>query len=159
MRMRSGVLLIGLGGVVAIVCIVFVLLAITSNEVRERYSSYSDAVDRDAEAHGMVPPFLPNSAVGIVAERDLDADTLIVEFTYGDDFDVNSVGLKKSSASLPDETLESTSLGKVDVDRLEVFSNIGSDRTCASHLVVEEAKRKAAYIYNIAPHRAGCVTD
>lgn len=154
MRKRTKILLLGFGGVSASACILAGLLAVSGNVIRERYSSYSDAANKDAEAHGMVPTFLPRSAIAIAAKRDLDADTLIAEFTYGDDFDINLSGLSKSSTSLPAEILEATSLDGI--DGLEVFSDVGADGSCASHLVIDKRKRRAAYIYNLAPHRVGC---
>lgn len=150
------VVLIAAAAVAVIVFAVFVSLVVSSNVIGERYSSYSDAVRNEAAAHGMVPDFLPWSATDIVAKRDLDADTLIVEFNYGNDFNASLLGLRKGRVSLPIEVLEATSFGKGDVGTLEVFSNDVAVGRCATHLVVEGQRRRAAYIYNLAPHKAGC---
>jgi hypothetical protein len=124
--------------------------------VQEKYLSHSEAISEGAFIQGMVPSFLPKSATKIIAERNVDLDTLTVDFVFESDFDAFLVGKKKTSLPLPTRVLEKTSLSDIDINELQVFSNPGSDQVCASHLVIDMKMRRAVYIYNVAPHRIGC---
>lgn len=158
MRIRKKVLFIGLSGMAVFLLILAKLPEfMDGGVVKEKYSSYHDAMSKEAIAHGMVPDFLPISATEIVAERNIDLDSLEVEFVFGSDFDGFLSGQKKNSRPLPGRVFEDTSLSEVDIGRLQFFSTSGSDQTCASHLVVDTQARRAVYIYNAAPHKAGCL--
>lgn len=156
MRTRRNMLII-CGLAIFLVVIAKLFMHMADSVVQERYASYSDAIDKDAHIHGMVPVFLPRSATQIIAERDLDSDTLKVEFVFKNDFDGFLSEQSKKSMILPIGILDRTSLSEVDIDRLQVISSPGSVQECTSHLVVDMQARKAVYIYNLAPHIAGCL--
>ena len=105
----------------------------------------------------MIPDFLPESATGIVSERDVESDTLIAEFSYGEDFDWFVMRNATNKMSIPTKILDGTSLEGSGVDILRLHSSRGAGRECASHLVVNMEMRKAVYIYNLSPHKAGCL--
>jgi hypothetical protein len=156
MNVRTKMLVV-FGVTISLVIFAKIIMSMFDSVIRERYSSYSVAVDNGAHVHGMVPDFLPRSATQIVAERDLDSDTLKVEFSFDGDFDSFLFAKSKKNMALPMDILDGTSLGKVDVDRLQVISSPGYAQECASHLVVDLKARRAVYIYNLSPHKAGCL--
>ena len=156
MRTRSIILII-FGFTIFLIVLAKLFMHMTDSVIRERYASYSEAINRKAPIHGMVPDFLPRSATKIIAARDLDSDTLTVEFSFENDFDDFLSGQKKNSMSLPMGILDGTFLSEVDIDRLQVISSPGSVQECTSHLVIDMQARIAVYIYNLAPHKAGCL--
>ena len=156
MKIQGKILLV-CAGAISLIAIIKTSMYVADSVVKKKYSSYSEVVDDEAIIHGMAPDFLPRSATKISAVRDLNADTLQVEFSFGNDFDGFLSEKKKARMSWPIAILDETSLSRVDVDRLQVISNFGSRQECASHLVVDMQTRIAIYIYNFAPHKAGCL--
>jgi len=80
--------LIGISAAVLVVLImVLYLVFVPVNDiVVEKYETYADVVKNCAYEHGMVPDFLPNTAIGVISERNIDLNVMVVEFSYGDDF-------------------------------------------------------------------------
>src|SRR5436190_4305242 len=119
MRTRTKFLLAGIAGItVLIACFASFLDSTGGGVVRERFSSYSEAMDKGALIHGMVPAFLPNSATEITAERNIDLDTLTVEFAFGSDFDSFLFRQKRDNHPLPTNILAQTSFSNSDSNRL-----------------------------------------
>lgn len=135
----------------------FLQFFIGDGTVLEKYSSYSEAYEREALAHGMIPDFLPKSATRIISERDVESDTLIAEFTYGEDFDEFVMRSATKNMSIPMSVLDGTSLEEVSADLLRLHTSRERGRECTSHLVVNVEMRQAVYVYNLAPHKAGCL--
>jgi hypothetical protein len=71
---------------------VLVVVALVSNlskhdRVRREFSTYREAVESGAIEIAAIPTFLPKSATNIKSDRDLDANTSVVTFDFGNDFE------------------------------------------------------------------------
>lgn len=129
--------------------IVLLYLMPRKDMVVEQYTSYSNATQREAFSHGMIPDFLPESAKNIVSRRDLDLNTLEVIFDYSGDEFVKFLGRQKKSTGIETEELlkyVTDVIETSDPEVLIVIPKVASpDIDSQGALIVNTKQKRAVY--------------
>jgi hypothetical protein len=158
MNRRIFFLLSGATALISIALFLKQFLLPNNDIIKQVFPSYSDANLANAFSHGMIPDFLPKSSTQISSERNIDLDTLVVSFNFGNDFNDFLSKQKKQGNPPPQSIIEQTPFSDISADRLDYFFWGGINQMCAAHLIIDRANKRATYIYNLAPHSVGCMS-
>jgi hypothetical protein len=148
MKFKTVVIALGAMIFIAVAAIYLLLYFIPSDVVDAAYVNASDAFEKNAIDHGMVPDFLPKSATQILASRNIDLNWTITEFSYSEDFVEFLEKQKKfklpSNISIP--RLKGGTFDSSNIDSLTYVPCTGEFEDRGA-LIINMAQRRVIYIY------------
>lgn len=153
MRLRTILLYVGSGLIVGfVVLVVGILMQPARDVVEESFETYYQAVNKGALENGLIPDFLPKSATRIIARRNIDLNTTLVEFSYKEE-DFAAFLAMQVTAALPDAskvvTPHASEIGLNSNNSITYIPKVNTpDEYSQGELIVNTTQQRALFSYD-----------
>lgn len=124
-------------------------LRASGDVVDARYDDHAAALRVQAFEHGMIPDFLPRSAVNIRSVRNIDLNETVVTFGFGADFDA-FIAHQGASATPSDADIAAIRADLIDVSNRDALALVRcvatADADSRGRLLIDRARRRAVFV-------------